>query len=117
VNAPPEPERDLGAEPEIVDDPDRSRYELRLDGRVAVVADYRRHGDQLSFTHTGTDPRLRNRGLAARLIEQALTEAKRGGDEVLPYCSFVSDYIASHDEYLELVPAGRRSEFGLPAGD
>ena len=62
---------------EIVDDPERSRYELRLDGEVAVVADYRRDGDQVSFTHTGTDPRLRGRGLAGQLIERALADAKR----------------------------------------
>jgi predicted GNAT family acetyltransferase len=106
---------DEQAKIEIADDPDRSRYELRLDGEVAVVADYSRHGGQLSFTHTGTDPRLRGRGLAGQLLEHALAEAKAAGDEVLPYCSFVSDYIAEHGEYLELVPAEQRSEFGLPS--
>jgi predicted GNAT family acetyltransferase len=100
---------------EITDDRDRSRYELRLDGEVAVVADYQRHGKQLSFTHTGTDPRMRGRGLAGQLIEQALAEAKAAGDEVLPYCSFVSDYIRSHDEYLDLVPIDRRGDFALPS--
>jgi predicted GNAT family acetyltransferase len=106
---------DAATAAEVRDDPERSRYELLLDGEVAVVADYRREGGRVSFTHTGTEPRLRGRGLAGQLIERALAEAKEAGDEVLPYCSFVSDYIADHPEYLELVPAEQRGEFGLPS--
>jgi uncharacterized protein len=102
------------AEIVIANDTGRSRYELRLDGELAVVADYRRDGGEIAFTHTVTDLNLRGRGLAGRLVGRALAEAKEAGDEVLPYCSFVSEYIASHDEYLGLVPAGRRAEFGLP---
>jgi uncharacterized protein len=99
---------------EIVHDAERSRYELRLDGEVAVVADYRRRGGELSFTHTVTVPELRGRGLAAELVGHALAEAKREGDAVLPRCWFVSEYIDRHREYLPLVPADRRREFGLP---
>jgi predicted GNAT family acetyltransferase len=109
---------DAGAPaPEIRDDAERSRYELLLDGEVAAFADYRREGARVSFTHTVTEPRFRGRGFAGQLIERALADAEEAGDEVLPYCSFVSDYIAGHGEYLELVPAERRGEFGLPAGD
>jgi predicted GNAT family acetyltransferase len=32
---------------------------------------------------------------------------------VLPYCPFVNSWIASHPEYADLVPAGRREQFGL----
>jgi predicted GNAT family acetyltransferase len=32
---------------------------------------------------------------------------------VLPYCSYVSHYIAEHPEYKELVPADQRRGFGL----
>ena len=105
---------DEQADVEIANDPQRSRYELRRGGEIAVVADYRRDGGQVSFTHTVTDPQQRGHGLAGRLIEHALADAKSAGDEVLPHCSFVSEYIASHDEYLELVPVERRGEFGLP---
>jgi predicted GNAT family acetyltransferase len=101
---------------EITKDEERSRYELRVDGEVAVVADYRREGGAIAFTHTGTEPRLRGHGLAGELIEWALADAKEAGAEVLPYCSYVSDFVARHREYLELVPAARWAEFGLPSG-
>jgi predicted GNAT family acetyltransferase len=97
----------------ISHDPGRNRYELRLDGDVVGVADYRREGDQLVITHTGVDPHLRGRGLAGELIEFTLSDIRERHLAVLPYCSFVSDYIARHREHLELVPSERRREFGL----
>jgi uncharacterized protein len=101
------------AETTISHDPERSRYELRLDDRVVGVAHYVRDGELISFTHTGVEPQLRGQGLAGELIEFALRDAREAGAEVLPICSYVSDYISQHPEYLELVPAERRRGFGL----
>lgn len=99
---------------EIAENPQRSRYELRLDGELVGVADYIRADTVDSFVHTETVARFRGRGLAAELIEFALAASRESGREILPYCSFVSEYIGSHPEYLELVPAERRGEFRLP---
>jgi len=104
------------AEKNITHAPERNRYELRLDDEVVGVADYRRDGDQLAITHTGVDPGLRGRGLAGELVEFTLCDIRRQDLAVLPYCSYVSDYIARHCEHLELVPAERRREFGLRTG-
>ena len=93
--------------------PEQGRYELRLGERLAVVAEYRRQGDLVTFTHTWTEPQLRGRGLAAQLVEFALAETKAAGLGALPLCWFVGDYIAGHPEYVELVPAAERPRFGL----
>jgi len=93
--------------------PEHSRYELKLDDHVVGVADYRQDGNVRSLTHTGVEPGHRNQGLAADLIEFALHEAQEADLEVLPYCSYVREYIAEHPEYLELVPAESRASFGL----
>lgn len=100
--------------PEIVENPDRSRFELRIDGELIGVADYIRAESVDSFIHTETVPSHRGRGLAAQLVEFALDASQAAGREILPYCSFVSDYIAAHPRYLDLVPADRRDEFRLP---
>ncbi|HEV2790043.1 MAG TPA: GNAT family N-acetyltransferase [Solirubrobacterales bacterium] len=97
----------------ISHDPERCRYELRLDDRVVGAAHYVREGDRVSFTHTGVEPALRGQGLAGELIEFALRDAREAGLEVLPVCSYVSEYIAQHPEHRELVPADRRRGFGL----
>jgi uncharacterized protein len=104
---------EAATKPEISHDRERSRYELRLEGRVVGVADYRREGELVSFTHTWVEPRFRGRGLAGELIEFALRDVREEGLQALPYCSFVSDYIAGHPEHAELVPGERRRQFGL----
>jgi predicted GNAT family acetyltransferase len=101
-------------DPTIDHDAAHSRYELRIEGTVVGVANYIRSGDTVSITHTGIETALRRRGLAGELIGFALEDARRSGLMVLPHCSFVSDYIDKHREYLGLVPADRRREFGLP---
>ena len=98
---------------EVRDDPDRSRYELFLDRRVAGFAAYRRHGDVLDFTHTEIDEEFEGQGLGSTLIRGALDDARRGGFAVLPHCPFVRAFIEKHEEYADLVPAEQRADFDL----
>ena len=44
------------SEPEVVDVPERSHYELRLGDEVAGVVAYTRHGDVLDLVHTEIEP-------------------------------------------------------------
>jgi hypothetical protein len=101
-------------EPEIVDDKEQSRYELRQGGETVAVADYVKQPGIISFTHTETFDGHKGQGLAARLIDRALRDARDEELEVMPFCWFAAKYIGAHREYLGLVPADRRAEFGLP---
>ena len=107
----------MPAEPEIVEDKEQSRYEARVDGEVIGVADYVGQEGRKSFTHTETFAGHKGEGMAGKIVAKALADARADGIEVLPFCSFVAAYIGDHREYLDLVPADRRAEFGLPAGD
>src|SRR4051812_23649038 len=102
------------AEIRVVDVPERSRFEVRVDGEVAGFTEYRRRPGLIAFVHTLTDPRFEGRGLASKLVREALDEARSEGLAVLPFCPFVRSYIASHTEYLDLVPEGMRTQFELP---
>lgn len=102
------------SEIEVVDDKEQSRYEARRGGETVAIADYVKAPDSVSFTHTETFAAHRGQGLAGRMIDRALRDAREEGLEVVPFCSFVSDYVAGHPEFLDLVPAERRAEFGLP---
>ena len=103
----------MSAEPEVVDDKEQSRYEVHLDGETVAIADYIKGPDTVSFTHTETFEGHKGQGLAGRMIDRALRDARAEELAVVPFCSFVSDYIASHEEFRDLVPADRRAEFGL----
>ena len=99
----------------VIDNRHQNRYEIRADGRLAGFTEYRRHPTVIEFIHTEIEPEYERRGLAGELIGSALDTARADGLEVLPFCPFVRAYIERHREYLELVPAGRRAEFDLPA--
>jgi uncharacterized protein len=103
------------ADIQVVDVPDRSRYEVRVDGEIAGYAEYRRRPGLIAFTHTLIDPRFENQGLASQLVRTGLSEARSAGLSVLPFCPFVRSYIAGHIEYVDLVPENMRATFELPA--
>jgi hypothetical protein len=100
--------------PEVVDDKEQSRYEVQLDGETIAVGDYVKQPGIVSFTHTETFDGHKGQGHAGRMIDQALRDAREENLEVIPFCWFVAEYIGAHrDEFLALVPAERRGEFGL----
>ncbi|HEY2056407.1 MAG TPA: GNAT family N-acetyltransferase [Solirubrobacterales bacterium] len=103
----------VSAEPEIVDNKEQSRYEVHQGGETVAIADYVKQPGTVSFTHTETFDGHKGQGLAGRMIDRALRDAQAEELEVVPFCSFVSDYIASHEEFKDLVPKDRRAEFGL----
>jgi predicted GNAT family acetyltransferase len=87
---------------DVRDNPALSRFELEVDGHVAV-ADYRRAGGVMTFTHTGVAPELEGRGIGSRLVRGALEAARAEGLKVASQCSFVSSYIKRHPEFRDLV--------------
>jgi predicted GNAT family acetyltransferase len=98
----------------VTDVPDRGQFEIAVDGEPAGFAAYQRLGKVQAFTHTEVDDRFEGQGLGGRLVSFALDSAREAGSDVLPYCPFVRSYVERHLEYLDLVPARRRSEFSLP---
>ena len=86
----------------VTRDDARSRYEGTVDGEPATVIDFTRRGDVLTFTHTGTDPRLRGHGLAGETTRQALEDVRAAGLTVEPLCSFTVAYFADHPEVADL---------------
>jgi predicted GNAT family acetyltransferase len=99
---------ETATEPEVVDVPEASRYELRLGERLVGLAAYRRRNDRIVFTHTEVDESCEGRGFGGRLAAAALDDARRHGLEVVPLCPFISHYIERHPDYEELVASGYR---------
>ena len=79
-----------------------SRFELDADGETAV-ANYRLADGVMTFTHTETPARLRGRGIASRLVEGALAQARAQGLKVRAGCDFVRAYLARHPEFDDLL--------------
>ena len=95
-----------GGTPDITNNSEAAQYELRLDGRVAAVAQYRMEGDAVSFTHTEVDAAYEGQGLGSKIAAHALDDVKRRGLKAIPRCRFIAGYIARHEkEYGALVPS------------
>ena len=89
---------------EFTHEPDARRYVLRIDGSVVAVADYAINGNQISFTHTFTNPKHRNKGYAAEVVEFAIDDVERNSSyRVIPMCWYVADWFAEHTERAELL--------------
>ena len=84
-------------------DPDRSRYELVLDGTVVGVADYRRRDGTWVFPHTEIAPSHRGQGLGAVLVQGALDDVREAGGQVVPQCWYVAEFIDTHPAYRDLL--------------
>lgn len=78
------------------------RYELDIDGALAIAA-YQRRGNVIAFTHTETPSALQGRGVASALVKGALADVRQRGLTVLPLCRFVASYIERHAEERDLI--------------
>ena len=83
---------------EIKDEESASRYEILVNGELAGFADYRLGERQIVFPHTEIDPAFGGRGLGSRLVEYAVTDARKRELEITAICPFVSDWIEKDRE-------------------
>ena len=97
----------------VTDDPQQSRYELRVAGELAGSLTYHLRGEQISLIHTEVEPHFQGKGLATHLARFSLDDARKRGLAVLPFCPYVNSWIKKHPDYEDLVPPDRRAEFGL----
>lgn len=100
------------SDPEIRDNAELKRYELALDGEVAMVT-YNLSPPNLMITETVVPIALEGRGLASRLAKHVIGDAKARNLLILPVCPFFSAYLQKHPEYAEMVHPTYRGILGL----
>lgn len=91
--------------------PDRSRYELHVDGQLVGWSDYLPAGPSVIIAHTEIDSRREGEGHGSELVRGALDQIRETGKTVIPTCPFTAAFIQRHPEYVELVDPGLRSRF------
>ncbi len=88
---------------EIVDVPERHRYEARIDGEVAGHLRYALDDGVITLIHTEASPEFEGQGVGSSLAQGALDDARRRGLRVVAKCEFVADWIDKHPDYADLV--------------
>ncbi|MDX6203037.1 MAG: uncharacterized protein QOJ83_2537 [Frankiales bacterium] len=90
---------------EVVDNPERGRFEARSGGTLVGSAVYRTEPGRVVFVHTEVEPELQGQGIAQVLAAGALDQVRASGRQVVPRCPFIASYIRRHPEYEDLVVA------------
>jgi uncharacterized protein len=91
---------------QVVDIPDRSRYEARIGERVLGIVDYRLDpaGDRIVLVHTEVLPDAEGMGVGSRLARGALDDVRPRGLKLTVECPFITAYLKRHPrEYEDLV--------------
>lgn len=77
------------------------RFVIHADGAEAGFTQFVDVDGDRVFFHTVIDEAFGGRGLAGKLVAQALTETRDAGLRIAAICPFVVGYIAKHPEWAE----------------
>ncbi len=97
----------------VRDNPDKSRYEVDVDGALAGFIDYHLHRGVMALTHTEILGGFEGQGLASQLVGQALDNAREQSLSVQPFCAYVRGYIEKHPAARDLVPRDEWERFDI----
>lgn len=75
------------------------RYELLVNGELAVISQFMDRPGHIDFTHTETKPQFKGRGLANVLARFALDDVVASGKRIIPHCPFIAAYLRRHEGY------------------
>ncbi|KQP01534.1 GNAT family N-acetyltransferase [Leifsonia sp. Leaf264] len=83
-----------------------SRYELSIDGEIAGYAEFRSVPGQIIVTHTQTLRDYKGQGVATRLTEWLLADARARGERIVPKCPFLVEYLETHHDFDDIIDRG-----------
>jgi predicted GNAT family acetyltransferase len=86
----------VDGELEIVDVPERRRYEVRVASRVVGHARYARSGEAMTLVHTEVDADQEGKGIASRLAAAVLADVTGRDLSVVVRCPFIAAYVRRH---------------------
>jgi len=96
----------MGIEPDpriaVSNDQVNHRFEAHISGKTAFLA-YRPTPGKLVLVHTEVPRELAGHGIGSALVRAGIEFARKHGLTVVPLCSFATDYIRRHQEYVDLV--------------
>jgi predicted GNAT family acetyltransferase len=77
-------------------------YEIRVDGALAGLAQFRDRGNQRVFFHTEIAEAFQGKGMSSVLIAGALDDTREAGMRIVPVCPAVAKYLTRHDEFADI---------------
>jgi len=97
---------------EVRDNPEARRYELAVDGKVAVMT-YNLNPPQLMITEALVPEALEGLGLAGRLAAAVVADVRARGLVLLPVCPYLAGWLQKHPEHADIVHPTYRGILGI----
>ncbi|MBQ3417544.1 MAG: GNAT family N-acetyltransferase [Ruminococcus sp.] len=73
------------------------------DGKVIGKCEYRPSGPSWMITHTIVNPEFGGQGIAKRLVEKIIEEARAGKIRIIPFCPYARKMMAGKEEYKDVL--------------
>ena len=81
----------------------QGEYRAAAPGSAAIGRlTYQRRGNTLIADHTLVPPEIGGKGVAARLVEALIADARSDGTRIVPQCSYVQAAFRRHPEWADL---------------
>ena len=82
----------------------RGEYHAAVPGSEAIGRlTYQRRGDNvLVADHTLVPTEIGGRGVAAKLVDALIADARKEGNKIVPQCSYVEAQFRRHPEWADL---------------
>jgi predicted GNAT family acetyltransferase len=88
--------------PDIAHDAVRCRFQTRVEGEHCTL-DYTLDAQTMTITHVVVPGPVGGRGIAAALMEAALTHARTQGWCVVPQCPYAAHYLDEHAGWSDVL--------------
>ena len=93
-------------EPEMIvqreDGATSGRYVIELAPGVEAEMTFRKAANgTITVDHTGVPPEYEGRGIAAKLVNKAVADAREQGFKISPVCSYVVAQFKRHPEWAD----------------
>ncbi|WP_312797889.1 GNAT family N-acetyltransferase [Tianweitania sp.] len=80
-----------------------SRYVYRVEGAEAEMTFRETGNGQITIDHTGVPDAFRGQGIGAKLVAQAVEDARAAGKTIIPACSFAAAQFKRHPEWADIL--------------
>ncbi len=87
----------------VKENPDKSRYEVFVDGQPVGFTEYVPSGEMVIMPHTEIAQPYEGQGIASVLVQGALDDLRAKGQKIYPLCPFVVEWLRKHPEYQDLI--------------
>lgn len=88
------------------DNKEKKRFELRVNGHSGYIEYIINKTGLIFLTHTEVAPELEGKGIASRMVKDALEYIGEYDLKLVPLCPYVATYLERHPEYQSLLAKG-----------